>query len=413
MTTEPRLALSDEYIRLALAIEQYLPGYIDSYFGPDEWLKQAREAGKLPLRDLTERASRLAIDISQTDDFAAPNELGQQRRDFLAQQVTAMQMSLRLLSGEKVSLAEETCGLYDVQPEWKAESNFEEAHRELDQTLPPGSSLPERMQAWGRSLEISVEKVRKILPSVIKRLRELTHQKFNLPAGENLSLEFVSDKPWSAYNWYLGGFQSRIDFNTDLPIKVSILPDLVAHEGYPGHHAELSIKEQKLVREKQYEEHRLTLINAPACVIAEGIATTARETVLTDAELEDWFREEILPLADMAHIDAARLMAISKASRKMDGLGGNAAFMLYDQKKSETEIKQYVQKYGLRSEKEAQQTLRFISDPLSRSYVFTYHLGYDLLGKLFAQGNREAYFKRLLQEPVTPSQIRAWIEHQQ
>lgn len=412
-TTDPRPGLSEEYIRLALAIEQYLPGYIDSYFGPDEWLNQAREAGKLPLRDLTERADRLATGISQADDRDPPNEFGAQRRDFLAHQVTAMQMSLRLLSGEKVSLAEETRGLYDVQPEWKAESNFEEAHRELDQALPPGDSLPERMQAWSRSLEISVEKVRKILPAVTKRLRELTHQKFHLPEGENFSLEFVSDKPWSAYNWYLGGYQSRIDFNTDLPIKVSILPDLVAHEGYPGHHTELSIKEQKLVRERKYDEHKLTLINAPSCVIAEGIATTARETVLTDAELEDWFRVEILPLAGMTHIDAARLMAVSRASRKMDGLGGNAAFMLYDQKKSETEIKQYVQKYGLRSEKEAQQTLRFISDPLSRSYVFTYHIGYDLLGDLFAHGNREAYFKRLLQEPVTPGQIRAWINHHQ
>jgi hypothetical protein len=283
----------------------------------------------------------------------------------------------------------------------------------LDQALPPGDSLPERMQSWSRSLQISVEKVREILPALIKRLRALTQEKFNLPEGENFSLEFVSDKPWSAYNWYIGGFQSRIDFNTDLPIKVSILPDLVAHEGYPGHHTELSIKEQKLVREKHYEEHRLTLINAPSCVIAEGIATTALETVLTDEELEDWFREEILPLAGMDHIDAARLMAISNASRKMDGLGGNAAFMLYDQGKSEAEIKRYVQKYGLRTEKEAQQTIRFISDPLSRSYVFTYHLGYDLLGELFAQRNREEYFKRLLQEPVTPSQIRSWIGHQQ
>jgi hypothetical protein len=310
-------------------------------------------------------------------------------------------------------LAEETRGLYDVQPEWKAESNFEEAHRELDQALPPGDSLPERMQAWSRSLEISIEKARKILPAITKRLRELTHQKFHLPEGENFSLEFVSDKPWSAYNWYLGGFRSRIDFNTDLPIKVSSLPELVAHEGYPGHHTELSIKEQKLVREKQYEEHRLTLINAPSCVIAEGIATTARETILTDAELEEWYRKEILPLAGMAHIDAARLMAISRASRKMDGLGGNAAFMLYDQRKSETEIKQYVQKYGLRTEKEAQQTLRFISDPLSRSYVFTYHIGYDLLEELFAHGDRATYFKRLLQEPVTPSQVQAWIDHHQ
>ena len=397
--------LAEQFVRLALAIEQHLPGYVDSYFGPDELLAEAKQNGKLPLRKLTEKAGRLAIDISQAGDLDA------QRRDFLAHQVTAMQMSLRLLSGEKVSLAEEVRGLYDIQPEWKDESNFEEAQKEWDQALPPGGSLSERMHAWSRSLEMPVEKVREILPFIIKKLRKLTRQKFDLPNGEDFSLEFVSDQPWMAYNWYLGNFQSRIDFNTDLPIKVSALPDLIAHEGYPGHHTELSIKEKKLFREQQYYEHTLALINSPSCVIAEGIATTARETVLTDLELEDWFREEILPLAGMAHIDARRLIEISRAARKMEGLAGNAAFMLYDQQKNEAEIKQYLQKYGLRTEKESQQTIKFISDPLSRSYIFTYHIGYDLLEELFADGNREAYFRRLLEEPVTPSQVRQWINN--
>jgi hypothetical protein len=397
--------LGEEFVRLALAIQQHMPGYVDSYFGPNEWMAQAKQAGKLPLQNLTERADLLAMGISQADDLEV------QRRDFLARQVTAMQMSLRLLSGEKVSLAEEVQGLYDVQPKWKDESNFEEAHKEWDQTLPPGNSLAERMQAWNRSLEISVEKVQEILPVIIKRLRELTHQKFNLPEGESFSLEFVSDQPWSAYNWYLGGFQSRIEFNTDLPTKVNALAGLVAHEGYPGHHTELSIKEAKLIRDKKYYEHTLTLINSPSCVIAEGIATTALETVLTDAELEDWYREEILPRAGMTHIDAKRLIDIGNASRKMAALTGNAAFMLHDQHKSEDEISRYVQKYGLRTEKEARQTIKFISNPLYRSYTFTYPVGYALLQELFSRKDRDIYFKRLLEEPVTPGQIRAWIEN--
>jgi hypothetical protein len=184
----------------------------------------------------------------------------------------------------------------------------------------------------------------------------------------------------------------------------------MAHEGYPGHHTELSTKEKKLVRERQYTEHTLALINPPSCVISEGIATSALEMLLSDAELEDWYREEILPLAGMAHIDARRLIEIGRASQKLDGLVGNAAFMLHDQHKGEQEISQYLQKYGLRTEREAGQSIRFISSGLDRSYIFTYHMGYELLEKLFAGGNREAYFKRLLTEPVTPSQIREWIK---
>ena len=403
MTTSNQ-QLSKDFVKLALAVEQHMPGYVDSYFGPDEWMAEAKQTGKRPLPELTEEVERLAKSLYQADDWDA------QRQDFLARQVTAMQMSLRLLSGEEVSLAEEVRALYDVQPGWQDESTFEAAHRELDAALPPGNSLPERMQAWSRSLEIPVEKVKEILPVIIRKLRELTRHKFGLPEGENFSLAFVSGQPWSAYNWYLGGFQSRIDFNTDLPMKVSALAGLVAHEGYPGHHTELSIKEAKLIRDRKYYEHTLTLINSPACVIAEGIATTALETVLKDAELEDWYRQEILPLAGRTHIDARRMIDIGRASRKMLAVTGNAAFMLHDQKRSEDEISRYVQRYGLRTEKEARQTLKFISNPLYRSYTFTYHLGYDLLQELFSRKERGPYFKRLLEEPVTPEQVRQWMK---
>ena len=393
----------EEFVRLALAIDEHLPGYVDSYFGPNEWKEESRQAGKLSLLDLTEKVDRLAADISQAEYLDA------QRKDSLARQVTAMQMSLRLLSGEKVSLTEEVHALYDVKPTWKDEAIFEEAHRALDALLPPGNSLHERMQDWNRSLEIPVEQAKQILPFIIKRLRDLTQQRFNLPEGESFTLEFVSNQPWMAYNWYLGEYKSRIDINTDLPMQINELPELIAHEVYPGHHTELSIKESRLVRQMDYREHVLTLINSPSCVIAEGIATTALETVLTDAELEDWYREEILPHAGMTHIDAKRLMEIKLARRNRSGLGGNAAFMLHDQGKSENEISLYLQKYGLDTEKEAEHLIKFISNPLDRSYIFTYHIGYDLLEELFSRGSRDAYFKRILEEPVTPHQVREWI----
>lgn len=397
--------LGQDFIRLALAIDEHLPGYVDSYFGPQEWKASAAHDGKLALPDLTERAARLANEITQADDMDA------QRRDFLARQVTAMQMSLRLLSGESVSLAEEVHALYDVQPQWKDESNFEEAQRELDELLPGSGPLSERITAWKQSLEISNETIRALLPHILDMLRERTRAKFDLPESESFDVEFVSDQPWSAYNWYLGNSRSRIDINTDLPMKLYVLPGLVAHEAYPGHHTELSIKEQKLIRDQGHVENYVNLINSPSCVVAEAIATAALEVVFSDQELEDWFRAELLPRAGRAHIDASRIMSYLKASDKFSGLTGNAAFMLHDQKKSEDTITAYIRKYGLQSEKEAKQGVKFISNPLYRSYIFTYHIGYEILKELFAKKDRDSYFKRLLEEPVTPTQIRAWINN--
>lgn len=393
--------IGEEFVRLALAIDEHRPGYVDAFFGPPAWKEDSTSAGKLPLRDLIKSVERLAKDVSTADIDA-------QRKDYLARHLIAMQMSLRLLSGENVPLAQEAQALYDIQPAWKDESNFEEAHRLLDELLPAGDSLRERMTVWKQSLEIPVGKVKELLPHIINKLRALTYQKFGLPSGEDFNVEFVSDQPWSAYNWYLGNSKSRIEINTDLPIRITAPSDLIAHEAYPGHHTDLCLKEQKLVKELQYYEFTVNLLNAPSAVIAEGIATTALKTILSEEELEEWFQQEILPLAGMSHIDAHHTFAIINARDKLDGIGGNAAFMLHDQHRSEQEITKYLQRYNLSTEKEAGHTIRFISQPHDHSYIFTYHVGHDLLEELFRDRDRDHYVKRLMQEPVTPDQVRKW-----
>jgi hypothetical protein len=398
--------ISDEFVRLALALNEHLPGYVDSYFGPNEWAQEAQQAGKLPLPELTQRVDRLAASASQADQPDA------QRKDFLARQISAMQMSLRLLAGENISLVEEAQALYDIQPVWKDEAYFLEFQKWLDDILPKGGPLKERLENWKSSLEIPIEKARELLPFITSTLRELTHRKFKLPEEESFIVEFVSDQPWMAYNRYLGEYRSRIEINIDLPMEVNGLAITIAHEGYPGHHTELCMKELRLIRQMDYHEHLVTLINSPSSVIAEGIATSAIETILTDQELEDWYGAELLPRAGMTQVDPKIIVGIGRAERKMRSLWGNAAFMLHDQKKNTTEIISYLRKYEMSTEQEANRAIRFMSGPLDRSYIFTYTAGYDLLEELFSIADRDKYFARLLEEPVTPSQIRGWIKHE-
>ena len=159
-----------------------------------------------------------------------------------------MQTSLRALRGEPLSLTEEAEGLYDIHPAWTDEAIFDEAHRELDDLLPPGGSLAERMIARRTALEIPVEQVKSLLGEITAALRQRTMARFPLPEDEAFEVHFVKDQPWSGYNWYLGGCRSRIDINTDLPLRIAHLTGLLAHEGYPGHHTELANKEMRLVR---------------------------------------------------------------------------------------------------------------------------------------------------------------------
>jgi hypothetical protein len=378
---------------------------VDAYFGPPEWREQAAAAGRRPITELAREADDLAVAIAGTTAMNA------QRLDYLERQVRAMRTSLRLLQGECLSLGEEVEGLYDITPEWTDEAVFEEAHRALDELLPSGGTLAERLIAKKRETEISVARAASVLGAICDELRRRTQARFPLPEGESFEVQFVSGQPWGAYNWYLGGYRSRIDINTDLPLQVAGLSELLAHEGYAGHHTELSIKESLLVRGFGWSEHCVALINSPSCVVAEGIAVRAREIIMSDDELIAWHADDLFPRAGFHGLDARREHALIQARRKLAGADGNAAFLLHDQGATENEVIAYLQRYTLRTPEEARKMLAFLTAPLSRSYIFTYNVGGDMLDALFAaRGERERWFARLLTEPVTPGQIQAWTQ---
>ncbi len=404
----PDMTIPRRFVELALALEQHIPGYLDSYFGPPEWKEASVARGPQPIDDLARQAEALAADIAQDSG------LDEQRCDYVARHVTAIQTSLRLLRGEVMPLAEETLLLYDVTPQWVDEREFEEAHRQLAELLPPGESRVERMSQRKQALEITWAQAAPVLAFITAQLRRWTRERFPLPADEAFEIVQVNNQPWSAYNWYLGQGHSRIDINTDLPKHINGLADLVAHEGYPGHHTELSIKDARLFRAQGNLECCLSCLNAPSCLVAEGIAVRALDALLSPEEQIRWHAEEIFPRAGMAHLNAEREHQIEQALRRLDGVWTNAAFLLHDHHQSQAEVNAYFQRYGLHRENEANKAVEFINAPLQRSYVFNYRLGGMLLDELFAAkgaafGGAQHWFTRLLSEPVTPSQIRAWM----
>lgn len=396
--------IGEEYVRLALALDQHRPGYVDAYFGPPEWQEQAKTEGPRPLPALAQKALRLATAIAKADT------LDDQRKDFLARHVLAMQTSLRLWQGETMALVEEVEALYDVRPTWIDEALFEEAHRVLDELLPSGATLRERMALRKQALEISIEQVKQMLPLISQHLRHLSRKRFPLPEDETLDFTFVQNSPWRAYNWYLGRCRSRIEITTDLPLPINALADLIAHEAYPGHHTELSIKESQLVQQAGRVEHSVILINAPSCVVSEGMATCALTTILPAEAWAAWHAEEIFPRAGLKHLDAQREHLIDQALEHLAGVDGNAAFLLHDQGAAADTVGSYLQHYGLRTEREARKGIELLSNPLSRSYVFTYYWGKKMLTALFAlKQEMPHWYARLLTEAVTPAQIRHWM----
>jgi hypothetical protein len=394
--------IARDYILLAFAIDRHIPGYIDAYFGPEEVKAEALSRDKVAIATLSREAARLAQAIAES-------EFETQRAEFLTAQVIAMQTTLRLLQGEHLPLAQEVELLYGLAPEWVDESRFEEAHRQLDALLPPGENLAARMTAYKKAAEVSVDAALPLLNEIRLRLRTLARQRFSLPTAEDFELVMVTDKPWSGYNWFLGKSRSRIEINTDLPLRATNFLTLMAHEGYPGHHTELSFKETRLLHEKNWQEHGIALINTPSCSISEGIANCALDTLLTAEEQLAW-EIDLFARAGLK-LDAAWASQVRTAFKPLTRITGNAAFLLYEQGRSKEDVAAYIEKWGLSSPVEARKSVEFISHPLYRSYIFNYTLGVDLLERLFeVKGNRQTWFTRLLTEPITPRMIVRWIE---
>ncbi len=300
--------------------------------------------------------------------------------------------------------------LYDVEAEHVPEALFDEAIATLDELLPGAGPIAPREQAFRAGFHVPGARLPALLDAIIEELGQRTRARFALPEGESFEVRLVKNEPWGAYNWYLGNFRSRIDINTDLPVELTHLPDLIAHEAYPGHHTEHAIKEQTLLREEGRGEHAILLINTPECVISEGIATRARERVMSQATLQSWLVEELVGRAGLNGVDIERMGRVQQAKRGLRGVMGNAALLLHEQGASEAEVLAYLQRYRLVTLQEARKSLEFMMHPNFRSYLFTYTCGGALLDQLFARGNAEMWFSRLLSEAVTPTHLREWIK---
>lgn len=401
MTLDP---ISREYLSLSFAIDRLFPGFIDAYFGPPE-IKDAALQGDAP--DPTALFAR-ARDLRATVETA---DFLESRSEFLTAQLTAMETICRKLSGESVPYLEEVRTLFDIEPTRTPDEAFDAAIHELGEVLPGEGDVRERMIAWRKQYVVDVEAARQMIDVISAETRRRTVEIISLPDGEGFAVEFVHDKPWSGYNWYLGDYRSKVEINTDLPIHAHELTNLVAHEGYPGHHAEHSLKEHILYRDHGYGEHAIQLINTPECVISEGIATLAESIVFPDNSGATWQSEHLFPIAGLTG-DPERETRIARARTALRAVNGNAALLLHDEGRTEDEVLAYLMRYGLRAENEARQSLRFLSDPLWRAYTFTYHVGRDLLGRwidLAPKPDRQSRFRLLLVGQITPARIGRWI----
>jgi hypothetical protein len=396
------------YLELALRLDQRIPGLVDGYYGPAEVkarvdTEQLRSPGRL-VSDATELAARLEAEVTDPT-----------RRDWLRRQAAALETHARRLAGETFGYVDEVTRLFGVGPRARGEAVFAAAVAELGERLPGTGDVRERLAVWDARWIIPPDRVAEVEEWLVGALRSRAESVFGLPAGEAVRLSLVTGQPWSGYNWYDGGLRSRVDLNVDLPIRGPDLVATLAHETYAGHHLEHAWKEAELVERLGQLEASAMLINAPECLISEGLAEIGRRLILDPAGEADLLGE----LADRAGLPdthdpaAAREMAdravgIGPVRAALRAVDVDAALMLHVDGRARDEVAAWLERVALLPPDRAARKLEFIAHPLWRTYAFVYADGAELLSGWLAavpEPDRPARFRRLLVEPISLSTI--------
>jgi hypothetical protein len=370
----------ERYLRLGLQVGRHVEGIVDAYYGPPELAAAVDAEPPVDPRTLVSAADGL---LDELED------------GWLRDQVVGLRTYAGVLAGESRAYADEVEGCYGVRPTHTDEAVFTAAHERLEELLPGDGPLAERYERWQSSTRVPAERIERTLAAVIEEARAWTRGLVELPAGEEIVLEIVRDKPWWAFCGYLGNLRSRIAVNVDLPMSALELLVLALHETYPGHHVERCSKEYLLVRRRGLLEETLVLVPTPQSLVSEGIAKLA-PSVLLEGDGGG-------ALAAVMHdggieLDLEHALAVERAHEPCDWAEVNAALMLHDGGASEAEVREYLERWGLMTPQFAAHMIRFFSAETSRTYITTYSAGRELCRSYVA--GEPARFCRLLTEQV-------------
>ncbi|MBL6749099.1 MAG: hypothetical protein ISP90_01190 [Nevskia sp.] len=400
------------YVRLVLAFDQLDPGYVDAYYGPPAWRDLARKAG-LDAAQIQHQAQQLmaALSSAAPEPIAADPKLPELRRRYLKNQLGSLSARAAMLRGQKFSFDDEARALYDVAPpDYNAAEN-EAALAQVRSLLPRGSgSLAQRYNRYVDGFAVPRARLERVMQAAIADARAGTRRHLSLPAGERFELSLVAGKPWSAYNWYQGGFSSRIQVNTDLPVTIDRVIQLASHEGYPGHHVYGGLLEQYLVRGRGWPEYQVYALYSPQSFVAEGSADFGVD-LLYPWQQRRALEKKLFRLAGLSTRNLTDYDRVTAAAKLLAPATVEAARHYLDGDWTAVQTSAWLQEHTLASPERARQRIAFFDR--YRSYIVNYAYGEQLVRQYVeaaggtVPGSAEQWraFGRLLTTPRVASSL--------
>ena len=395
--------LYESYIRLVLAVGAHDADYVDAYYGPDAFREET-----VPLESIRRRAVSAIAELKMLSPTRM-DDMVRLRHRYILRQLQALLAKVDILGGKVMTFDEESQALYDAAAPSYSEEHFTTLRDELGAALPGKGEVPARFDAYRAGFVIPKEKLDSVFKAAIEESRKRTAKRIPLPEGESFTVEYVTDKPWSGYNWFKGNCHSLIQVNTDLPITVDRAVDLASHEGYPGHHVYNALLETHLVRERKWMEFTVYPLFSPQSLIAEGTANFGIEMAFPGEERAEFEREVLFPLAGLPPAEAGEYYRIHALFLKLAYAGNEAARKYLDGKCTREEAVSYLTSFALMPADRALQRTKFFDK--YRSYVINYNLGQDMVKRYIESAGgvakrpevRWRIFEELISSPRLPS----------
>jgi hypothetical protein len=403
--------ISEQYVKLVLALGEHDPDYVDAYYGPPEW-REAVKTRKPGLPEIDSAATELLGRLAASAPMAPDGELVGLRHAYLSRQLQSLRARVAMLGGRTFTFDEESEALYDAVAPVQSEEHFAQLLAGVERRFPGTGPLTERYEAWRRTFVIPPDRLDAVFSAAIKECRARTSRHMSLPAGETFTVEYVKNKSWSAYNWYQGGFKSLIQVNTDLPIYIDRAVDLACHEGYPGHHVYNALLEKSLVNDRGWKEFTVYPLFSPQSLIAEGTANFGIEVAFPGDERVEFERRVLFPLAGLDPSKAGDYYQVYELVDQLAYAGNEAARRHLNGQLDAAAATDWLERYALMPHERAAQRVRFFDQ--YRSYVINYNLGKDMVrqyienrgGTEQAPEKRWEEFEKLLSSPRLPSGLR-------
>ncbi|MHA1886093.1 MAG: hypothetical protein ACW96S_13640 [Promethearchaeota archaeon] len=390
-----------DFLLLALRIGKHNKDYVDYYVGPKELSDKVDREGLVSPKKLLDDCKSLQnkLNIQGYD---------RKREKYLDKLITSIRTSVEILNGIEIPFMTKFSRLYDIKLKPVNYVDLENLKADVTEAFGGSESLEKSLAEIRERQKIPENEIQKLLNKSFNITKNRTKELFPdlLPQNEQIEIELVKDmeRKWTLYNQYLGNYCSRIDININYGIYSTALLSSAAHEGYPGHHTEFAVKEERLMKKLNQYEHSILILNSPKLLISEGIADMAINMLYSYHDQSEIILQKFNHnLTKQESIDV--LTKQNKVKGKIHLFWYNIAYLTLIEGWDEKRLRQYALGFKFYNERTINAHIKSLSDHVFSTTFFAYKIGRDLLINKYGEFPSINDFKTLLETPILPSDL--------